>query len=189
MQTTIESNDNPIFIDPVTGFRMRILCKDMNWGQEELIYQPKWTYIPEHIVYEGTVNEQVVPATHKQTSLVSHGRILTQYRVFYHEDGTTDMEGNPIAGYGALVQSSAINQGRVVEFKVTNAVWVNATTGIVVPFNSIALTDAEGNLIEDPHAGLIGEYDRFIQLKDSGASVDELIIGGCIQALQNGRFA
>lgn len=189
MQTTIESPTNPIFIDPITGFRMKIMHKRLMWDEEAVIYQPKWTYIPEHIIHQGTVNEQTIAAHHKQISVTTKGTIIVQYRVEYYEDGSVDLEGNPVAGYGNYVQSSAINQGRIVEFKVTNAVWVQSADGVIVPFNEIALEDAQGNLIQEPHTGLIGEYDRFISLKNAGVSLDALIEGSCLQALANGRFA
>lgn len=188
MKLTIESNDNPIFIEPVTGYRMKIELKRLRWDLDEQVFQPKWVYVPEVLLYEGTVNEEVRAAHHRQITIPKEGTILVEVKIFYYEDGGQDIDGTPFEGYGNYVNSAAINQGRVVTFRVTDNVWVNAETGSIVSMNQIPLTDGEGNLIEEPHAGLMGEYDRFILLKNSGASVDQLIIGSCIQALENGRF-
>jgi len=187
MALIIESNDNVDFIDPTTGFRMKIHHKRLIWDDEQTSNQSKWIFVPEHTLYAGTPNEQIVPATHKKMNTTKVGSVIEEVRVYYYEDGSTDINGDPIIGYGALVNSPAINQGRVVSFRITDAVWVDATTGAIVPFNTIALIDENDALIEEPHAGLLGEYERFNALKDQ-APLNLLITGAVLQSLANGAF-
>jgi len=187
MALIIENDTDPNFIDLTTGFRMKIQHKNLRWDDEETSNQSKWIFVPEHTLYAGTPNEQIVPAAHKKMNTTKVGSITEEVRVYYYKNGGIDIEGNPTVGYGNLINSSAINQGRVVSFRITDSVWVNSTTGVIVPFDSIALLDENDVLIENPHVGLIGEFERFIQLKNM-VTLDTLLVGAILQSLSNAAF-
>lgn len=174
--------------DPITGYMRAFVFKEMRWDMETSITQKEYIFFPESTIQvevevdgQMVMQDQVIPARHEVQFNQKWNYIYAEYRAFYYHRDETQPDN-----FGELVNAKAVAQGRVFPFRVTDATWVNAQTGAVI--DEIPLQDGQGNLIQEPHQGLIGEYSRFIHLAfNVGVPINQLLVGALQLIIQNQR--